>query len=201
VKKTNELSSTRKQIGISARFPLWRFFYDAHDVTGRLGHHWRWALPVTLLVVFPIGLELATGTFGFRDAVWPARFHPLATVSFKALSARLMSFGCMGLFRSVLPRESRLIRYLSDSAYWLYLAHLPLCIAAHAVISQWPLPVWIKLPLLSAVLTIFLLLTYQFLVRNTWVGRLLNRTPEAAREDAVDPFGWSRCRELGSAKE
>jgi hypothetical protein len=32
----------------------------------------------------------------------------------------------------------------------------------------------VKLPLFSIVLTAFLLLTYQFLVRYTWIGRLLN---------------------------
>jgi peptidoglycan/LPS O-acetylase OafA/YrhL len=74
----------------------------------------------------------------------------------------------------VLTRENHTIRYLSDSSYWLYLAHLPLCIAGQALISQWSAPVWVKLPLFSIVLTVFLLLTYHFLVRYTWIGRLLN---------------------------
>jgi hypothetical protein len=78
------------------------------------------------------------------------------------------------LFRSLLTRENRFIRYLSDSSYWLYLAHLPLCIAGQAMISQWRGPVWLKLSLFSLSLTVFLLLTYHFLVRYTWVGRLLN---------------------------
>jgi hypothetical protein len=78
------------------------------------------------------------------------------------------------LFGAVLTRASTVIRYLSDSSYWLYLAHLPLCIAGQAVIAGWPGPVWIKLPLFSGVLTVFLLLTYQLMVRNTWIGRMLN---------------------------
>ena len=59
-------------------------------------------------------------------------------------------------------------------SYWLYLAHLPVVIAMQAVISDWPLPATLKLSLLSAVLTGFLLLTYDKLVRYTWVGKLLN---------------------------
>jgi hypothetical protein len=47
-----------------------------------------------------------------------------------------MAFGCVGMFRSLLTRENRVIRYLSDSSYWLYLAHLPLCIVGQALISQ-----------------------------------------------------------------
>jgi peptidoglycan/LPS O-acetylase OafA/YrhL len=85
-----------------------------------------------------------------------------------------MSFASIGLFRALLTRENRTIRYLSDSAYWLYLAHLPLCLVGQAVISQWVGPTWIKLPLFSLVLIAVLLLSYQFLVRYTWIGRLLN---------------------------
>jgi hypothetical protein len=149
-------------------------YHDAKDSTGRLGNHWRWTLPIALLVIFPVGLEVSTGTFGLRASLLPAKyFHPLA-VGFQALYAWLMAFSCMGLFRSLLTRENKTIRYLSDSSYWLYLAHLPLCIAAQAVIHAWPLPVWIKWPLLSIVLTGFLLLTYQYLVRYTPIGNLLN---------------------------
>lgn len=149
-------------------------YYDCDDRDGRLGGSWRWLLPVTLLVVFPLALEFATGTFGFRDAVLPKAWHRPASVFFQSVYAWTMSISCMGLFRSLLTRENHTIRYLSDSSYWLYLAHLPLCIAGQALISRWPAPVWLKLPLFSLVLTAFLLLTYHYLVRYTWVGRLLN---------------------------
>jgi hypothetical protein len=149
-------------------------YHDAGDTAGKLGRHWRWTLPVTLLVVFPIGLELSTGTFGFRGSSVPRVYLHLMAVAFQALYAWLMAFGCMGMFRSLLARENRTIRYLSDSSYWLYLAHLPLCIAAQAVIHSWPLSVWIKWPLLTILLTGFLLLTYHYLVRYTPIGSLLN---------------------------
>ena len=149
-------------------------YYDCDDREGRLGGSWRWLLPVTLLLIFPLALEFATGTFGFRDSLLPAKFHRPASVFFQSLFAWAMSFASIGLFRALLTRENRTIRYLSDSAYWLYLAHLPLCIAGQAVISQWAGPAWIKLPLFSVVLIAMLLLSYQFLVRYTWIGRLLN---------------------------
>jgi hypothetical protein len=149
-------------------------YYDCDDREGRLGGSWRWLLPVTLLLIFPLALEFATGTFGFRDSLLPTKFHRPASVFFQSLFAWAMSFASIGLFRALLTRENRTIRYLSDSAYWLYLAHLPLCIAGQAVISQWAGPTWIKLPLFSLGLIAVLLLSYQFLVRYTWIGRLLN---------------------------
>ncbi|MFN0068588.1 MAG: ankyrin repeat domain-containing protein [Limisphaerales bacterium] len=149
-------------------------YYDCDDRENRLGGSWRWMLPLTLLVVFPLALEFATGTLGFRDALLPKAWHRPASVLFQSVFAWTMSFSSIGLFRAVLTRESHTIRYLSDSSYWLYLAHLPLCIAGQAIISQWTAPVWVKLPLFALALTAFLLLTYHFLVRHTWIGRLLN---------------------------
>ena len=162
-------------------------YCDCNDVTGQIGRAWRWILPASLFVVFPVGLEFATGTFGLRDALLPAKFHRPVTMVSQALYAWLMAFGCMGLFRSLLTRENRTIRYLSDSSYWLYLAHLPPCIVAQALISQWPLPVWVKLPLLSVVLTGFLLLTYHKLVRYTWIGRMLNGPRTRPAKPGVRP--------------
>lgn len=150
------------------------FYYECDDTTGRLGRGWRWMLPVTLLVVFPVGLELSTGTFGLRNAWLPAPYHRAASVGAQALYAWLMIFGCMGMFRSLLVRENGTIRYLADSCYWLYLAHLPLVIVAQTLISEWPLPWLVKLSLLFVVLTGFLLLTYEKFIRYTWVGTMLN---------------------------
>jgi peptidoglycan/LPS O-acetylase OafA/YrhL len=85
----------------------------------------------------------------------------------------LMTFGLMGFFRRVCSDECPTMRYLSDSAYWLYLAHLPLIIAAQYVVRDWPIPALVKFLLIVVVVTSFLLWTYQALVRYTWLGRFL----------------------------
>jgi hypothetical protein len=149
-------------------------YHDCHDGEGRLGWGWAAVLPVTILVVFPVALEFATGRFGFRDVLLPARFHRVASVFLQSVYPWAMSFGCIGLFRALLTRESPRLRYLSDASYWMYLAHLPLCIVGQGLIRNWPGPALVKLPLLSVVLILILLLSYQLLVRHTWVGRLLN---------------------------
>ena len=156
-------------------------YHDADDRQGRLGRTWRWLLPVALLVVFPIGFEFATGVFGFRE-VAPEHTHKAVSVTFQALYAWLMSFAWMGMFRSLLARENKTVRYLSDSAYWLYLAHLPLAIVGQAWIAEWQFPATLKLVALSAVLIPLLLLSYHTLVRYTWVGRLLNGPRRRAGE-------------------
>ena len=86
----------------------------------------------------------------------------------------LMVFGLMGMFRRLCSRERPAMRYVSDSSYWLYLAHLPLIFLGQWFVRDWPLPALIKFPLVCAVVTGLLLLTYRYGVRYTWLGTFLN---------------------------
>ena len=86
----------------------------------------------------------------------------------------MMSLGLIGLFRRLLQRESRVVRYLSDSSYWLYVAHLPLVIWVQGLVADWDLPAVPKYLLLCGSVTAFLLLTYEYCVRYTPIGTLLN---------------------------
>ena len=85
-----------------------------------------------------------------------------------------MSFACVGLFRSILSREDRAVRYLSDASYWIYLAHLPLVIITQTVICNWVMPALVKFLLASLFVGAAMLLTYDKLVRYTFIGRFLN---------------------------
>ena len=149
-------------------------YYDCGDYEGRLGQHWRFILPSSLLIVFPLALEFATGIFGFRESLLSKEYHRIATVGLQALYAWLMTFGCIGLFRSSLTRENKTIRYLSDSSYWLYLAHLPLIILMQLFVRDWPWPAALKFGGICVVITALLLASYELFVRYTWLGTFLN---------------------------
>ncbi len=149
-------------------------YYDCKDEEGRLGKRWYISLPLALLIVFPIGLEFTTGGLGFRGRVTDASMYRPISVFMQVVFAWTMSFGFMGLFRAVLRRESQTMRYLSDSSYWLYVAHLPLIFFAQSVVRDWPLPAVVKFGLVCVVVSGFLLLTYQLFVRYTWLGTLMN---------------------------
>lgn len=167
-------------------------YSEADDTEGRVGQGWRWSLPVALLVVFPAALELSTGLFGLRPKLGLAGLtRPLAD-GLQVVFTWMTVFGCMGMFRSLLTRENRTVRWLSDSSYWLYLAHLPLVIVGQLWIRSWPMPAILKFLLLNALIAAFLLATYRWMVRYTWVGRLLNgpRTrPAKARDTDGSPQG------------
>ena len=130
------------------------------DPENRVGRRWWLLLPLALLICLPASLI----TMG----------NPAVTALPQVLFAWLMSFGMIGLFRAALPSENKAVRYVSDSAYWLYLAHLPLVIWAQVAIRNWDLSAAAKFLGLTTVVTVVLLISYQLFVRYTPVGTLLN---------------------------
>lgn len=86
----------------------------------------------------------------------------------------LMIYAHLGFFRRFFSGESRWVRYLSDSAYWLYLAHLPLVLALQIWVSDWDWPIVAKFTLVCAATTVILLVAYEFLIRYSFIGAVLN---------------------------
>lgn len=155
-------------------FGFGALYFGSDDRSGRVGERWWLPLSIGLLVVFPLALALgAGGSVPTGVGLGPLSRHILL-IFLQAAFPWLMTFSLMGLFRRVCSVESPTIRYLSDSAYWLYLAHLPLIIAAQYLVRDWPIPALAKFLLIVVVVTAFLLWTYQVMVRFTALGRFLN---------------------------
>ena len=88
--------------------------------------------------------------------------------------AWLMIFGFIGFFRHFFSSENSRIRYISDSSYWLYIMHLPVIMFLQAMVSAWDMPSLPKFLIACAATTLPLLLIYEFVVRYTFIGTLLN---------------------------
>ena len=130
----------------------------------RLGARWQWLLPAATLL-FVAGIA----TIGIRPA--DAVLQPTY--------AWAMGLGLIGLFQRFFSQPSARVAWLADAAYWMYLAHVPLVLAAQIAIREWPLPGIVKFLLILVAVTAVLLVTYAWCVRPTILGRILNgpRTP------------------------
>lgn len=163
---------------VFAYFAIFFFFgtldFKFDDGSARIGRRWWLPLAIGLLVILPLGLALIGGWSGPGEFTISPLSRRALSVFAQAAYPWLITFGLMGLFRRYCPAENATMRYLSDSAYWLYLAHLPLILAAQLVVRDWPIPALAKFLLIVTVVTSFLLWTYQTLVRHSWLGRFLN---------------------------
>ena len=62
-----------------------------------------------------------------------------------------------------------------------YIAHMPLIMALQYWVSQWPWPSFVKFLFVCGLTVGILVLIYEYAIRYTWVGTLLNgkRTRDA----------------------
>jgi len=117
-------------------------------------------LPFALAVIFP--MVLSTGE------------QRLPNILLQSLFTWLMILGAIGLANRFFQTESKLFRYLADSAYWLYLTHIAIVIFMQWQLLYVPLPGILKFALVLLVSVPVLLTSYEFLVRRTVIGRILN---------------------------
>ena len=146
-------------LGYTGAFLAGWFLHAAPEGLARAERGW----PVHLVLAALLTVPALVGTMPL----------PLAA-AVHALAGWAWVYGLLGLCGRVLRRENRVARYLADASYWVYLWHFPLLllVAVPLAGTPWPWPLEVLLAL-GAVMAV-LLLSYDLLVRGTWVGRWLN---------------------------
>lgn len=144
-------------------FAFGALWFDSRISSQGIGRLWKISLPLALLIILPAGLHTTFTT--------PSR--PVA-VLLQVTYAWSMCSAMIGLFQHVASSERPWLRYLSDASYWMYLAHLPLVLAAQLLVRNWSIPPAWKFLIVCTSVSAILLATYQSLVRYSWLGALLN---------------------------
>jgi hypothetical protein len=130
---------------------------------------WKNALAGLIVFVFALG--------AFRSFTTdPQRVpHIEAWIAFLYnLTSWLWSLALIGLFLRYLPTQNRVLRYVSESSYWVFLVHMLGTIGFGAMVYNLPIGALAKMALNIGATTLACLLTYQVLVRYTLIGVLLN---------------------------
>ncbi|WP_426050502.1 acyltransferase family protein [Brevundimonas sp. SL161] len=91
-----------------------------------------------------------------------------------ALAVYASAFAAMGLCLRFLSGQSAIRRYLADASYWVYILHLPLVMLAQVWVQDWAGPWWLKLGGVSLGVFAVCLITYELLIRHSFMGRWLN---------------------------
>lgn len=107
-------------------------------------------------------------------------FFMYSTLSFEmkillnSISVWLFIFGITGLFIRYGSQHSHLMRYNSDSSYWIYLIHLTVVALIPGLIANWQASAFVKFLFVFLVSSLVCLVTYHYLVRSTFIGKFLN---------------------------
>ena len=160
--------------------------YGREEFDQAIGRRWQasfiLSIPALLLAIHWIELRNAAFKVGWNgnqsEIIW---YHFLSNLG-QLFFAWLMIFGFIGFFRRFFSKENKRVRYISDASYWIYIAHMPLILALQFWVSKWPYPGFLKFLFIFTLTVGILLLIYEYAIRYTWVGTMLNgkRTRESA---------------------
>ena len=127
-------------------------------------------------------LVLAIDQFAQRDPSIRVDSRIWVGLGYNACSW-LWSLALIGGFVRYMREQNRLLKYMAESSYWVYLVHLPLIGAVALVLREWHVAAELKMVLNIGVTTVLSVASYHWLVRHKSIGVFLNgpsKTTEAA---------------------
>lgn len=141
------------------------------ELLARLGKNW--------LAYFAVGAVCAAicmhlGGYSPDVSDPPQGWVRVVCASTYPVAAWCFNFALFGLAERYLSRPSQLSRYLSDASYWGYLVHLPLVLHLQIVMAEWNQHWSIKFSIIMLITVPLTLLTYNYLVRPSLIGKVLN---------------------------
>ncbi|NEX93987.1 acyltransferase family protein [Caulobacter sp. 17J65-9] len=95
------------------------------------------------------------------------------------------TLGLIGAAVRFLSGHSPARRYVADAAYWIYLVHIPVVMAAEVLVARLDLPWTVKFPMVLGGSLLVLFASYQLLVRHSFIGRFLSGRKKPAKAKAA----------------
>ncbi|MDI6625196.1 MAG: acyltransferase family protein [Brevundimonas sp.] len=142
------------------------------DLLGRIERLW----PVFTVVALGTGAAALVLSGGLvpplTPVVDPEAKAPAAALYALAVYASTLAATALSL--RFLSGYSAVRRYLADASYWVYIVHLPLVMVGQVLLLDAPWPWFAKLGAGVAGVMAVSLLSYELMVRHTFMGRWLN---------------------------
>jgi peptidoglycan/LPS O-acetylase OafA/YrhL len=138
------------------------------DRVGGVTRGWTWRLG------FGVVLSAAATLLVSRPGGMGPDGPSLKLAALAGIGTWFLIIGLTGLFLRHLNRPIAAVRYVADASYWVYLVHLPVVVAAAGLTARLELPVGVKFALVLAATTLVALVSYDLIVRSTFIGIFLN---------------------------
>lgn len=156
-------------------------YYGSFFVFGYVFHFYRdflqsfvryvpWCA-VLAFILFPLSLYV---TYLEHSAAVPSFGNHLAAVLVHGLCTWTLIALFIGGALRFFDYESPWILYTSQSAYWVFLVHLPVVCFAGWWMVQYDLPAVVKFLCVTGFTTVVCFFTYHYWVQKTWVSTFLN---------------------------
>jgi glucan biosynthesis protein C len=141
---------------------------DRLQDTGRLT--WPFLLAGTALT-YPMLMVLYHQPSGPLGQGW---VYDIGVRCIGAVQTILLVFGTLGLFMRFFRKESRTMRYISDSSYWLYLIHMGILASLQILLFHSIIPGPLRFFLVMIITLLVSFATYDLFIRYTRIGEMLH---------------------------
>ncbi|SMG52472.1 Acyltransferase family protein [Marivirga sericea] len=131
---------------------------------------------------------LGLGIFTLYFLADRTEFSDALTAGIRSVTCWLFIFGFTGLFLRYFSKHSAFMRYISDSAYWVYLLHLPLTAFLPGLMEGWAIPALLKFAIVASATTFICFFTYHYLVRSSFIGEFLNGRKYSRKLNDIKPL-------------
>ena len=91
------------------------------------------------------------------------------------ISIYFLVFGIWGTFGNLKLKNSKSIRYLTDSSYWVYLSNMPIVMLIQISLVNVPISIYLKFIISFFGALLLSILSYEYMVRYTFIGAILNK--------------------------
>jgi surface polysaccharide O-acyltransferase-like enzyme len=156
-------------------------YYGSFFVLGYFFHHYRDILPVLArnvalwaamaVILYPLSLYASDLDNSARGASFALH---LGAVLANGLCTWALIYFFLGLTQRFFDRESPWIQYVSQSAYWVYLVHMPLVCLAGWWLVQFDFPSPLKFLLVCGFTSVAAFLSFHYWVQKTWLSDFLH---------------------------
>ncbi|TQV86934.1 acyltransferase family protein [Aliikangiella coralliicola] len=153
-------------------------FYQKKELMDELKKYWMWMFFASLVGYGYFYYELP-GTITFEDIMKAANgiehsWKHLLIVTIEAYVGVYLSICSLIVGRLFLDKENKIVRFVADSSYWVYIVHLPLLFFIQYLLLDVSWNIWVKFFVGSFGTLAIGLVSYILLVRWTPIGWLLN---------------------------
>jgi peptidoglycan/LPS O-acetylase OafA/YrhL len=109
-----------------------------------------------------------------------------------ALFPWLAVFGALGVFMRLFQGRGTVMRYLAESSFWVYIIHVPVIALAQVLLLPLPWPPVVKFVLVAMVAIVLSLLSYEYIVRRSLVGEIINGSRKRSPKRGLfgPELGW-----------
>lgn len=143
---------------------------------------------VLALVVFAVMVPLL-----LRHAAAPLTGNErLAFCALAAVFPWLTVFGGLGVCLRLVRDRGPAMRFLAEASFWVYIVHIPIVGLVQILLLPLPWPAFAKFLLVAAAAVLLSLLSYEYQVRRSLIGELINGSRKRSKNRGwLGPeFGW-----------